>query len=245
MRKKVCKRCGKVFDAYGPGVIVCADCKEVIKHKTTKRPKICTICGASFFGGPSAKYCPNCRQEQSKIRSAQYRKKGSQRKLGSTDKCVICGAEYIVESGPQKYCKDCASQITKSDEYRMRKNAKTKQYKESLDPGSRKTKKVCLVCGKPFESSNPTVTCSEDCAKELRRRRYNEVLIRQGRRKIPADARYESGLPKSGVAGITFQRRSGKWMVEYKNKYYGIYQDLEEAKAVMEKIKQSAESGED
>lgn len=245
MRKKVCKRCGKIFEASGPGVIVCADCKDTIRHKTTKRPKICTICGASFSGGPAAKYCPNCRQDRQKIRAEQYRKTGFKRKLGSMDKCVICGAEYVVESGLQKYCKECGSQITKSDEYRMRKNTKAKQYRKSLDPESKKAKKVCLVCGKPFESSKPTVTCSEDCAKELQRRRYNEVLIRQGRRKIPADARYDSGLPKSGIVGITFNRRSGRWQVTYKRKYYGIFSELEDAKAALEKIKRMAEHGED
>ena len=41
---------------------------------------------------------------------AKYRGKGrkADRPLGSIDKCVRCGAEYVVKSARQKYCPDCA-----------------------------------------------------------------------------------------------------------------------------------------
>ena len=41
---------------------------------------------------------------------ARKRKKGRKaaRPLGGIDKCTVCGKEYVVKSGRQKYCPDCA-----------------------------------------------------------------------------------------------------------------------------------------
>lgn len=74
------------------------------------RPRICRQCGATFDGGPRAWYCPACRELRKREALTKYRKKGrkADRPLGSVDKCVRCGAEYVVKSARQKYCPDCA-----------------------------------------------------------------------------------------------------------------------------------------
>ena len=74
------------------------------------RPRTCRQCGATFEGGPRAWYCPACRELRRREAQAKYREKGrkANRPLGSVDKCVRCGAGYVVKSARQKYCPDCA-----------------------------------------------------------------------------------------------------------------------------------------
>ena len=74
------------------------------------KPRICRQCGAVFDGGPRAWYCPACRLVRSREADARKRKKGRKaaRPLGGIDKCTVCGKEYVVKSGRQKYCPDCA-----------------------------------------------------------------------------------------------------------------------------------------
>ena len=76
----------------------------VVKERT------CRECGATFLGGPRAWYCPNCRVQRRLEAEQRYRAKGrkADRPLGSTDHCIRCGAEYIVNAARQKYCPDCA-----------------------------------------------------------------------------------------------------------------------------------------
>lgn len=79
--------------------------------------KKCVICGIEIIGQPLTKYCSKCRVEKIKENDREkYRRKveGTARKLGTIDKCVICGKEYTVNAGRQKYCKKCA--VDKSNE---------------------------------------------------------------------------------------------------------------------------------
>lgn len=73
------------------------------------KPKTCVTCGAGFIGGPTAIYCPACRAER--IRERDRRRTETQRarsrKIGSTDLCQICGQQYEVRGGQQKYCPAC------------------------------------------------------------------------------------------------------------------------------------------
>lgn len=96
-------------------------------------PKTCT-CGVAFLGGPTAKYCLYCRAE----RIRQHDRERHQRKLagrirhiGSTDTCQICGQQYTVNAGPQKYCPAC--QIAESK--RRRRESWIAEYYG--DPGKR------------------------------------------------------------------------------------------------------------
>lgn len=78
--------------------------------------KTCIACGAGFSGGSTAKYCPVCRAERIRKKDAeryQRKKAGKTRKLGTVDKCVLCGKRYIVNSAVQKYCTACAEADSK------------------------------------------------------------------------------------------------------------------------------------
>lgn len=74
-------------------------------------PRTCRQCGTTFEGGPRAWYCPICREERRKeadrVCHAKMRR-GETRQIGSMDVCQICGKEYKVMSGNQKYCQVCA-----------------------------------------------------------------------------------------------------------------------------------------
>lgn len=115
------------------------------------KDRICRACGATFLGGPRAWYCPVCRQERGKEAAKRFRQKGrvADRPLGSTDKCVRCGKEYVVNSARQKYCPDCAYDAVREvdriaskawnqshkDQYYPDRNAKRrKQRAENPEP---------------------------------------------------------------------------------------------------------------
>ena len=112
MRLKKCIVCGKLFQGR-PDQTKCEDC-IAIARATTLRPRVCRQCGSTFDGGPRAWYCPTCRAERQRVRNAAQRKTGARRPLGSIDKCVVCGKEYVVEAGLQKYCKDCAPEAIRA-----------------------------------------------------------------------------------------------------------------------------------
>ena len=65
------------------------------------------MCSKEFLGGPRAFYCPDCRKIRTKEAQKRFRQgKTAKRKLGSVDKCELCGNEYIVTAGRQKYCSE-------------------------------------------------------------------------------------------------------------------------------------------
>lgn len=74
------------------------------------KSRVCRQCGAIFDGGPRAWYCPACRAERAREADRRRRAKGrkADRPLGSIDKCVRCGNDYVVKSSRQKYCPACA-----------------------------------------------------------------------------------------------------------------------------------------
>lgn len=172
MRRKQCKRCGAVFDSDKEEAYLCPACALQTKRESVVRPRTCHQCGAVFDGGPRAWYCPACRDERRRAQSREWKKRKTVRKLGSIDHCVRCGAEYIVEGGLQKYCKACAAEAV-SEVTRPKKRAYNQAHKDTLYPhkaAMRSYNKVCVVCGKIFDDGTPTVTCSEACAREQRRR---------------------------------------------------------------------------
>lgn len=94
--------------------------------------KTCLECGETFEGGSAAKYCLACRYVRQLQAAARCRKLGSMRKIGSVDKCQICGAEYTVKSPNAMYCKKCRDLGVKADDefYQKRDESKTERQKE-------------------------------------------------------------------------------------------------------------------
>lgn len=169
MRLKQCRLCGAAFEGTEYQQ-VCPTCLAA-QRATTRRPRTCQTCGVTFSGGPSARYCPDCRAARAKERAAHYRKFGPARQLGSTDTCVLCGKEYIVNGGLQRYCPDCAPDI-----YRELDRAASikwnREHKDRMQELKRSNIRLCVVCGKQIKQGqgHQGSTCSPECKLEQKRR---------------------------------------------------------------------------
>lgn len=173
--KRICKYCGKTYDG-DPGSSACPECVEKNK-RTTIRQRVCSVCGATFMAGPSSKFCPVCLTERKREQAARRRKNGTARPLGSIDKCLACGKDYVVKGGKQKYCPDCSErEIRENDRKKSREwNAK------NSDPNERKAERKaagaeipCVVCGKMFVPTSSTLSCSPECRKIYQKRSHAE-----------------------------------------------------------------------
>lgn len=73
---------------------------------------VCEICGDTFESRSNrAKYCIYCRDKAQVRRNQAYaekKKAGLSITIGSEQICPICQKPYIVVTGSQKCCKDCA-----------------------------------------------------------------------------------------------------------------------------------------
>lgn len=239
MRLKKCKRCGETYETDRPGTIFCPKCSEEYFKSAPFGDRVCCQCGVTFRGGPRALYCPSCREDRRREAERRYKQKGPARPIGSTDVCKRCGNEYIVESGSQMYCKACAD-IAIADKVRAHKrdyNAANRDAMNAHKTEMRANRNVCVICGKVFDANTATVTCSADCADKLRKLRQDEADIRRGKRKSAPGVRYDSGLPKSGIVGVTYHRRLNKWQATYKGHYVGVYTDIDSAADALEKYK--------
>lgn len=240
MRVRKCKNCDKVFEVQtGKGVYLCEDCARISRSNSVLRERICKICGAPFMGYPRSFFCPECSAERKKQQKKIYNQRKPARPLGSTDICEACGKPYIVNSGRQRYCPECAKeQVDKNiREYKREYMAKNADKSRKLKADTRGKRYICPICGREFEKHTPTVTCSPECERELRRRNQNRADIRRGKRKLPADQRYCSGLPRSGVVGVTWNRKLGKWQANCERKYIGLYETVDQAAEAIENFK--------
>ena len=236
MRQRICKNCGKAFVVpTGKTAYLCEECAKKSKSNSVIRERKCKICGASFMGYPRSFFCPECSAERKKQQKKIYNRRKPSRPLGSVDTCEACGKEYIVKSGLQKYCPDCAENRVREN-IRLHKReymAENLEKSEKLKAETRGKRYICPICGKEFEKHTSAATCSAECEKELHRRRQNRADIKRGKRKTPEDQRYNSGLPKSGIIGITYHRQSGKWQATKNRKYIGLYDTVKQAEEAL------------
>ena len=185
MRTKTCRLCGLTFESAKSEAVYCPACSPKARAATVIRQRTCKQCGASFPGGPRAWYCPDCRLERRRAADARSKRDGAARPIGSTDLCAICGAEYTVDGPLQKYCKACAEDAVKAT-VSAHKRIYNAEHQEHLDAIARERKegiKPCKICGKPIISTQPTVTCSPECAAVLRSRwQHDADAKRRGRK---------------------------------------------------------------
>ena len=184
-----CKVCGR--EVLPPRSVYCSDAcarewKQRQKRVDTPRKgpggelyitRICQDCRKEYIGHIKSLRCQDCQAEADRRASAESKRRaayGHTRKLGSTDYCQKCGQPYIVCSGLQRYCKDCAAIATR-DNIRAHKRAYNKALysdpdkREKKNSSARKdwqTERTCIICGKPFvPSSSNQKTCSDECRK--------------------------------------------------------------------------------
>ena len=173
MRLIKCKRCSETVEASGTQAY-CDTCRKLILQASTVRPRLCRDCGKAFDGYPRSYYCPDCQAERKRASTRASKaatRAGTTRKLGSTDLCVSCGAEYTVNSARQRYCPDCAKSIVPATVNRQKRaySAAHRDDYQSNKSALRQGRKVCVVCGKTFDGRPVTVTCSDECRKIRRR----------------------------------------------------------------------------
>ena len=182
------------------------------KGTSTLRKRVCRQCGIEFTGGPRAWYCPACRMERQKEQARRCRQrtlKGQTRRIGSIDKCEVCGKDYIVNSARQRYCPDCAPErIREVDREQSRgwlKRAVDKHGEEYFQDVLRRKREswhrknareiICPMCGSLFvPNSTNKKTCSDKCRSAALRYSYSRYAYKAGRVKIaPNITDYQKG----------------------------------------------------
>lgn len=165
----------------------------------------CLDCGKVFVGGIKSKRCRDCQAErdrQSNLAHKQRAKAGLTRKLGSAATCETCGAEYIVNSGRQRYCPACAEASTKQSisahkkEWNYEHHASTVEKREAYNAGKRRIKSVvhtCPVCGTQFDAPTGRKYCSDACRKSALKAYYkNYDKMRAEKRRAAATEKGEN-----------------------------------------------------
>lgn len=150
----------------------------------------CRTCLVIFDGGPRAYYCHSCRYER-KLKTQRESKaksrKGQTRKLGSIDKCVRCGKEYIIRGSLQKHCETCQPIHTK--EYDRKVSLEYYHlHKNRINPirnlKRRKHGVHCTICGKTLPPKHK-LTCSNKCL-TLHIKNYQMQYHKARKGKIPS-----------------------------------------------------------
>lgn len=179
--KRACQVCGKPFYG-GADAHYCPECARVKKIDTVVKIRACQDCGIEFYGGPRARRCPDCAYRAMIEAGKRHKKSGTKRPLGSIDKCAVCGKEYTVVSGRQKYCSDACRRVGVLEWQRERKKGYNKASGQDVKKQERRgaQQKICIYCLRKFKSDKPTNLCSDYCRAEQKRIRSCVARISQG-----------------------------------------------------------------
>lgn len=178
---KLCMICGQPF--YGTHYhFYCPSCAEDRKANKPAVTKICKDCGSEFISYHKERRCPKCVERAKQEANMRYLRNGTQRPLGSIDKCELCGKEYIVTSGSKKYCSvQCRriSSLPKQKEYR-RTYYRTSKLAAEYRQRCKTAPKMCLYCLQPFTSDKSTNVCSDYCRSEHKKIVRHKSLMKYG-----------------------------------------------------------------
>lgn len=187
--------------------------------------RMCKNCGKVFAvpAGKSPHLCEECAKKS--------RSNGVLRERI----CKMCGASFI--GYPRSFfCPDCSAE---------RKNQQRKVYDRRKPSRPLGSVDICKACGKPYIVNSARQRYCPECAKteviENVRAHKRDYMgeYRKGKMKTPADQKYNSGLPKSGVVGVTYYKRLDKWQATYKKKYIGLYDSVDQAAKAIAEYKNS------
>ena len=182
---------------------------RIQKPGTTLMPQICTICGIKYMGGPSALYCPSCRE----IKRREYERESRARQragraivLGETiGICEKCGEKFVYQGSRQKYCKKCADEAIRENDREktrgwLRRTVKKhgRRYADERNAAKRVEKKTphkCELCGVSLEGVSVNRRYCDDCreirikynnyVQDLKRRRAGKPLSFEEWSKVP------------------------------------------------------------
>lgn len=214
MRAKKCKHCGTLFETDKQGAYLCPECALASRQASHYRERVCIDCGKPFMGYPASRRCEVCAAERKRQVDREYKKRGPARPIGSTDICQKCGKPYIVSGGAQKYCKDCAEEAVR-DKVRAAKQKYMAEYmtddRIAAKEANRTNNKVCLICGAVFDDGQPSVTCSPECNRELKKRQHDKSASRPEfiqRQKARQKQRWASMTPEQREANNAKMREN-------------------------------------
>lgn len=118
-------------------------------------------CCIEHYGGLWSRRCPDYAYKARQETNGQHKKTSTRRPLGSVDKCVFCGRDYIVASGRKKYCFYTCKRKGVLAWQRQHKRGYSKASVQDIKKQERRkrAKKICVYCLRPFASDTPTNTC--------------------------------------------------------------------------------------
>lgn len=139
----------------------------------------CQDCGRVVRMHIKSKRCKACQAEADRRNDAAHKRakaRGHTRELGAHDLCTVCGKPYIITSGRQKYCPDCAPSATKAADSKATV-AWYAEHPEKRDARNAKRRKdwrdqphECVICKTQFFPPTPRRrTCSNACQQEYHR----------------------------------------------------------------------------
>lgn len=165
-----CIICGKNFTplAQDPSAVnKCPECAAKARRDSVIQLRTCIKCGRVFEGFPNSKYCNSCAYEAQLETKKRHQSNPNTRKIGDTDKCERCGKEYVIKGGRQRYCPECQRQATLETQRERKKLRRLQDQRNEHSKAVRKKRqKVCIYCGKVFNSSSPSPCCSDECRKK-------------------------------------------------------------------------------
>lgn len=123
---RVCKYCGKEFDAYRRQIYCSEGCR--IKANNQKKPapgvvKTCGFCGKEFVSHHRVKYCStlchtraDAERKKAKYIPVEQRKS---HKVYPPKPCAECGKMFIPGSGSARYCSvECQAAVKSRRKYK-------------------------------------------------------------------------------------------------------------------------------
>ena len=175
-----CQTCGKPF--YGAKHHrYCPACGAERKNNRPPLTKTCKDCGIQFTGYYNEGRCPKCVEAAEQERYRRYWDKGGTlRPMGSIDKCVLCGKEYIVRSSTQRYCYEECRLKGSIPKYKETQKNKYQNQREEFRKRKTKITKLCVYCMQPFKNSLATNVCSDYCRSEHRELLRNRLCMERG-----------------------------------------------------------------
>ena len=137
---------------------------EYVHNHSNMISNICEVCGKEFETSRPAKYCSeDCKKE------ARNERRRASRNVSNVKVCSICGNEFKGH-GNSKYCStECAIE---GNRRLARDRVIDYEARNERRRASRRTSKLCPICGKEFIGTGRDKYCSNECSHEARLMMY-------------------------------------------------------------------------
>lgn len=174
------------------------------------RDSLCHMCGTTFRGGATARYCSACRAVRKRQENDLHQQRvrhGEVRRLGTLDRCQRCGDLYTIVGPLQKYCKTCAPisyrERAKESTHdwwlraREQRNAARRAARQERSP------QICPECGKEFRRivKGGALYCSPACGRAVKYRAAAEVKRRKRAEYRAVTPKKRTGRPPKASPG--------------------------------------------